>query len=621
MLDRPRNHEPIPWRHSVISTPLYTAATVYTGSLALGVMEDLGATLPLGWMGLGSAAGVITASASRFVRAKGQNGWRRWYRTGFTAVWTSATYTWLNWTAHGSPWTFAAASIVAGAAATFTPLYAVDRWLRQDIIAAQWADEVSQVPRGVSGQWHQLLLDVGAQGVEVGRPRDTRSGYALPLLLTQTTFEGLLGLLPLLETRHGDLRTGALQLRRSPSGKASEAVLFVATRDVLSETAPLPEDVHPLSIREPLTLGLLESGEPLEILFRQNSIFIAGKKGSGKSVFLHVIIAAITRCTDAVIWMIDLAQGNTAKRWLRPWAEGWKDRHGDLIDRPILDWVATDHEEAVRLLNASLAVGDGRARRMKGGKIRPSAKVPALIVISDENPDLMAVNPGAVQTKTRSVKKGRKAAVDFVDTGQRGTGPNTGGGEINSQYDTVIGMKFREKAEGQFVFSGFYNQVDLSKLPGNGSMYILDEARLKEGGIGPERAKGHFVNDDDEDDDGKQLDDIEQLAVDRWAIRPTSTRSPSVTRTSTATPTAGPRNALPGSPKLSAWRPQPMFQRRATRRQASRAPQPPQPAGRPRCPTWTTTSTGTRTGSPASRRLSSSSRSRRKRPIRRCRRP
>ncbi|MFL0393558.1 hypothetical protein ACH0CM_12615 [Streptomyces albus] len=519
MLDRPRNHEPIPWRHSVISTPLYTAATVYTGGLALGVVEDLGATLPLGWMGIGSAAGIVAASASRYIRAKGK-GWRRWYHTGFTATWTTAAYAWLNWTAHGSPWTFAAASTVAGAAAVFTPLYTVDRWMRKDAIAEQWADETAALSRGERGEWEQLLQDVGARGVNVGKPYKTRSGYALPLSLTETTFESLLGMLPMLETRKGDLRTGSLQLRRGPSGYASDAVLFVATRDVLSETVPLPEDVHPLTIQEPLTLGLLESGEPLEILFRQNSIFIAGKKGSGKSVFLHVIIAAITRCIDAVIWMIDLAQGNTAKRWLRPWAEGWKDRSGRLIDRPILDWVATDHEEALRLLNASLAVGDGRARRMKGGKIRPSAQVPALIVISDENPDLMATNAAAIQTKTRGVKKGRKAAVDYVDTGQRGTGPNTGGGEIASQYDTIIGMKFREKAEGQFVFPGYYSQIDLSKLPGNGSLYILDTARLQEGGIGPERAKGHFVNDDDEDDHGNALDVIEQMAVDRWDIRP-----------------------------------------------------------------------------------------------------
>lgn len=512
--------EVVPWRHAVLSTPLYTAATIYTGALVLGVAQDEGAHLPAGLLAVGSVAGIVAASASRFIRTTGQRKAARWFHTAFTTTWTTATYAWLNWTAHAGPWTFTAAATIAAATAALGPLYSVDRWLRRDIIAAQWAEEASSLRGGEAAEWERLFADVGARGVEVGKPFTTRSGYGLPLNLTQTPFETLLGMQTVLETRKGGLRSGALRLARAESGIASEAILYVSTRDVLAETIPLPEDAHPLTISEPLTLGMLESGDPFEVVFRQNSVFIAGKKGSGKSVLLHCLISLLTRCVDAVIWMIDLAAGNTAKRWLRPWAEGWKDRHGRLIDRPILDWVATDHKESMRLLKASVAVADGRAGRMPGGKIRPKKHLPALVVISDENPDLMAVNPEAPQVKARGIKKGRKAAVDYVDAGQRGTGPNTGGGEVSSQYDTVIGMKTKEKAEGQFVFSGYYNQIDLSKLPGNGALYVLDEERGKEGGVGPERAKGYFVNDDDEDEDGRTRDDIEQLAVDRWDIRP-----------------------------------------------------------------------------------------------------
>ncbi|MFF9787183.1 hypothetical protein [Streptomyces nigrescens] len=518
MFTRPRNHEPIPWQHAVISTPLFTAATVYTGGLALGLAEDFGGTLPTGWMAIGSIAGIAAASASRWFRTGGTpdaptRPLKRWYHTGFTATWTTATYAWLNWTAHTSPWTMASAASIAAATAAFIPAYAVDRYLRQDIIAAQWADEAA-ADRIDQSDWEQLFEAVGARGVQVGKAYDTRGGYAMPLTLTQTPYEQVLPLLRMLEVRKGDLRTGSLRLVRGSDGIASAATLYVDTRNVLAETIPLPADAHPLTINEAITLGDLESGEPIEILFRQNSILIAGKKGSGKSVLLHVIIAAITRCTDAVIWMIDLAEGNTAKRWLRPWAEQQKDANGNLIDRPILDWVATSHEESVRLLEAALAVADGRARRMKGGKIIPKPEQPALIVISDENSDLMAWNPNAVQAKTRGVKKGRKAAVDYIDAVQRGTGPNTGGGEINSQYDTVFGGKFNKKAEGQFVFPDYYAQVDLSKLPGRGSWYLLDDARQGDGGLGPERGKVHFANDDED------RDDIEQLSVARWNIRP-----------------------------------------------------------------------------------------------------
>ncbi|PNE41607.1 hypothetical protein [Streptomyces noursei] len=517
MLSRPRNHEPIPWRHGVVSTPLFTGATVYLGGLGLGLAQDAGATLPLGWIGLGSLTGIAAASASRWIRTRGQTRHRRWFHTGFTATWTTAAYAWINWSAHNTPWTMASAAAVAAGAAALTPFYAIDRGLRADQIADQWAHEAG-AKNADTVEWEKTFEDAGARGIQVGKTVPTRGGYKLHLRLNQTPVKQLHQLLPMLEVRKGDLRTGSLRLEPTPI--ASEAWLHVTTRDVLAESLTLPPDDHPLTINEPLTLGMLESGEPIEILFRQNSILVAGKKGSGKSVLLHVMTAVLTRCTDAVIWMIDLAEGNAAKRWLRPWVEECKDRDGNLIDRPILDWVATTHEEAVRLLNAALAVAEGRSGRMKGGKIRPKPEEPALIVLSDENADLMAWNAQAIQSKTRGVKKGRKAAVDYIDFVQRGTGPNTGGGEIDSQYDTVIGMRFAKKGEGQFVFPDHYGQVDLSQLPGSGAIYILDEERRKAGGLGPERGKVHFANDEDENPDGSPCRDIEDLSVARWDIRP-----------------------------------------------------------------------------------------------------
>ncbi|MFE9491383.1 DNA translocase FtsK [Streptomyces sp. NPDC006641] len=519
MFDRPRNHEPIPWRHGTITTPLYTAATVYAGGLAMDLATD-GTGLPIALMGLGSITGIVTAAASRWFRTRHQTGPARTFHTAFTATWTAATYAWLTWASHDSPWTMASAATVAIATAALTPAYAVDRYLRHDMIAAQWAEEAKQNQVVDGNEWERLFEQAGARGVKV-QPDSftTRGGYALPLKLTGTPYAQILPMLPMIETKKGDLRTGALDLRPGDSGLASDAVLYVSTRDVLSESIDLPDDTHPLTITEPLTLGALESGEPFEIKFRQNSVFIAGKKGSGKSVLLHCIISVITRCTDAVIWMIDMAEGNTAKRWLRPWVEQWKDQHDRLIDRPILDWVATSVEEAVRLLRASVAVADGRARRMPGGKIRPTATTPALIVITDENPELMSRVPEAIQEKIRGIKKGRKAAVDYIDAAQRGTGPNTGGGEVMSQYDTVIGGRFPKKGEGQFVFPDYFQRVDLSKLPGDGSFYVLDEKRSKTG-MGPEKFKGYFIYDDDEHPDGTEARVIEEKAVERWDIRP-----------------------------------------------------------------------------------------------------
>ncbi|GLF98194.1 DNA translocase FtsK [Streptomyces yaizuensis] len=507
---RSKDREVTPWVHGVCSTPLFTSGVVYLGGVAMGTVEDLGHTVPLGLLGLGSVGGVVAAAAARYVRTGGPEASRkaRWFHTAFTGVWTGAAAAWLNYTAHGTPWTLASAAAVGAVTVCLAPVYGVDRYLRAPEIAQVWQREETALAKPLT-EWADLFEAAGARGVTVVKRGTAHNGFTLTLRLTETDYDGLQPLLKKLEMRAG-VRPGALALK--PGEMADEAFLSVSTRDVLAELVELEEGDHPITINEPLTLGMLESGEPIELLMRQNSVFIAGKKGSGKSVLLHVLISLLTRCTDAVIWMVDMAGGNTAKRWVRPWVEGWKDKDGRLIDRPLIDWVAITEDEAVRMYNAAHDIADERARTMRGGKIVPERRRPAIVVITEEGSDLMAWSPAAVKPKVRGIKKGRKAAIDFIDVAQRGTGPNTGGGEIESQYDTVVGMKFPRRGEGQYVFPDFYHQVNLAALPGNGACYY--KTTQMPAMDPPARGRIAFVNDDED------RDDIEQMAVARWPIRP-----------------------------------------------------------------------------------------------------
>ncbi|MFZ3475317.1 DNA translocase FtsK [Streptomyces sp. 4.24] len=505
-----KDREQVPWRHGVFATPLYTSGFIYAAGVGLGTIEDLGHTVPLDILGIGSVGGVILAAGARFVR-EGGNGhsWKaRAYHTAFSGIWTGAAAAWLNWTAHGTPWTLASASVVAAAATMLTPLYGIDRFLRAPEIAEQWAKEEAEASKHLT-DWQTMFAAVGIRGVFVESKDKTHNGYQLTLKLTETDYQGILPHLGRLEMK-ASLRAGALTLK--PGELSDQAYLSVSTRNVLAETVQLEPGDHPITINEPLTLGMLESGEPIEILLRQNSVFIAGKKGSGKSVLLHALISMVARCIDAVIWMVDMAGGNTAKRWVRPWVEGWKDKNGKVIDRPLIDWVAITEEEAVRMYNAAHDIADERARTMRGGKIVPAVRKPAIIVITEEGSDLMAWSPSAVKPKTRGIKKGRKAAIDYIDVAQRGTGPNTGGGEIESQYDTVIGMKFPRRGEGQFVFPDFYHEVNLASLPGNGAAYLKTPTMASH--EPPAKGRFAYINDDE------GCDDIEQMSVARWEIRP-----------------------------------------------------------------------------------------------------
>ncbi|GAA1111682.1 DNA translocase FtsK [Streptomyces javensis] len=502
--------EVIPWAHGIVSTPVFTSAFFYAGGVGLGAIEDLGHTVPLDMLGIGSIGGVVAAAIARFIRTSGPKRSKRarWYHTAFTGIWTSAAAAWLNWVASDTPWTLKSAAVISAATVTLAPFYGVDRFLRGEEIAEQWAKEEAALVKPLT-DWEDLFTAAGAKGVKVVSKDKTHNGFELTLKLTETDYDGLQPLLKKLEMKAG-VRPGALTLR--PGEMADEAFLAVSTRNVLAELVELGPDDHPITINEPLTLGLLESGEPIELLLRQNSVFIAGKKGSGKSVMLHVLISLIVRCIDAVIWMVDMAGGNTAKRWVRPWVEGWKDKNGKVIDRPIIDWVAITEDEAVRIYNAAHDISDERARTMRGGKIVPKPERPAIIVITEEGSDLMAWSPAAVKPKTRGVKKGRKAAVDYLDVAQRGTGPNTGGGEIESQYDSVFGLKFPRRGEGQYVFPDWYHQVNLASLPGNGACYC--KTPLMPSMEPPAKGRIAYINDDED------CDDIEQMSVARWEIRP-----------------------------------------------------------------------------------------------------
>jgi hypothetical protein len=489
----------VPWRHGVVSTPLLTSAYVYAAGIVDYMPEEFhGQGLPLEWIGLGSGIGIVSASLARWHRT------RSLARTCFTAAWTAAAGGWLTWCAHTTPWSTTSLGLAAVGTAALGPLYALDRHARRAEIAEKWEAEAGEsIPAERPSEWDGLFTVCGLREVKVLRRDETRTGYVLRLWFSPTGSGGEdfnEAVLRKMERAHGSLRRGALTF--APGEYAAEGELHVRTAEPDTGVVPLPADDHPLTIKQPLTVGLLESGKPIEITFRGARILIAGMSGAGKSVTLHVLLSVLTRCTDAVVWMIDLAGGVTARRWLMPWLQRW-----DGCDRPIIDWVATTPEEAMRVLNAALAINDDRTALMRGGKMNPTRERPALFVLSDENPDLMAFNLRAREPKIRLAKKVRKTAGGLVDAAQRGTSQNTGGNEIASQYDVVIGHGVNKKSETVHIFPDHHRQVNLVAL-GPGECYA------KIGKAAPEPGRIFFV-DDDED-----CDQVEQLAAARSNIRP-----------------------------------------------------------------------------------------------------
>ena len=122
-----------------------------------------------------------------------------------------------------------------------------------------------------------------------------------------------------------------------------------------------------LSIDNPIPIGVYEDGQVCSVTLREMATLIVGLRGSGKSNLLNVLLAQLARCADVLIFAIDLKGGRMAAPWIEPWLD-------HRTPRPVVDWLATDREEAERMLRALLRAGrpgPGRAAAARRSRPRP----------------------------------------------------------------------------------------------------------------------------------------------------------------------------------------------------------------------------------------------------------
>ena len=59
------------------------------------------------------------------------------------------------------------------------------------------------------------------------------------------------------------------------------------------------------SIYDPVPFGIDENGQPVEVTLMYRNLLAGGEPGSGKSSLLNTIIAHVSLCTDARLWLFD----------------------------------------------------------------------------------------------------------------------------------------------------------------------------------------------------------------------------------------------------------------------------------------------------------------------------
>jgi hypothetical protein len=234
---------------------------------------------------------------------------------------------------------------------------------------------------------------------------------------------------------HCDKLAAAARLPRGcvvqslPSDRQGIAILDVMLRDNLIDTE---DHVHiepttPASINDPFPVLTTPRGEALTIALRIHAPLIGGSTGSGKTTLLHRIIMWLARCTDTLLWVVDLNGGGVATPWIEPWARGE-------TPQPVVDWVADDEEEMAVMVAVAAAIARDRKsnraardrKRARNTNLLPvGPDMPAIVVLADEGGEirqaLSLLGQFAANGLTRLAQIGRAEAVRPIISILRGT--------------------------------------------------------------------------------------------------------------------------------------------------------------------------------------------------------
>lgn len=247
---------------------------------------------------------------------------------------------------------------------------------------------------------------------------------------------------------------------------AAEVIMRLRERhEIVSAVTRLRRELYARTVNDKFAVGIEEDGDITQITMREVHIFIAGMPGAGKSNLLNVIMAQLARCPDALIWVIDMKGGRTARPWLQPWVEG-------KAERPAIDWVATTREEAALMVQAmKMALGARMNSGVGGSKIRPTASRPQIILITDEMANLFSTGRGQrkdireefgedtkvwtnaqfVSAAEEIVQEARSEAGTLIFATQRGTNAMAGSTTIRALCKLKIALGMANKTELSYV--------------------------------------------------------------------------------------------------------------------------------------------------------------------------
>ncbi|MFC8480231.1 hypothetical protein ACFUC0_24395, partial [Bacillus subtilis] len=196
-------------------------------------------------------------------------------------------------------------------------------------------------------------------------------------------------------------------VRIEHAGKQGHLIIDVDTHDMSTVTTdyPMHDATVPLTVNGPLPWALDRAGDPIHVHLREACALIVGPPGSAKTTLLDGIIGTFNRCTDVLVWGIDVGKsGDAFVPWVLPWLEATgaaappaSTPRAPEGTSPGVDWVAPTLAEAELMLDALISIGKRRLSayrdmmRAQDTKLLPvSSELPMIFCVIDEGAEMLA---------------------------------------------------------------------------------------------------------------------------------------------------------------------------------------------------------------------------------------